>query len=264
MVQFPAASTVVSSVHQWRVGGTRKLYPRQFRCGCDRSFHRAIYPVMVLAQFFGVLPVSNIGSKCPLSLEFRRKSSRFVFAVLLLTCCGLVSELTTFWVLESGMNFNQFVSFVFVVANLLMSFSFLRLAKDWPQIMQIWHSIEKRLPQLDTGIKQKVFRKIRLLGLIFILTATIEHILGLNVVFIDLIFCPGVGDIFKAYYYANSPHIAYFIQYSFLFGVFVKYLNVTLTFVWCFSDLFIMFISIGLSGLFKQLNEVMLRDKGKV
>lgn len=56
------------------------------------SFHHAIGPVMASAQIFGLMPVHGVLSTTPASLEFRWRSVRMVYTVIL-----LVSGLSFVW-----------------------------------------------------------------------------------------------------------------------------------------------------------------------
>lgn len=44
----------------------------------------------------------------------------------------------------------------------------------------------------------------------------------------------------------------------------LQFINITATFVWSFCDLFVIIISVGLATRFKQINDSMLMNKGKV
>lgn len=48
-----------------------------------------------------------------------------------------------------------------------------------------------------------------------------------------------------------------------MLGAFIKFLNVIATFVWSFTDLFVIIVSIGLSSKFHQINDDLVKVKGK-
>lgn len=60
-----------------------------------------------------------------------------------------------------------------------------------------------------------------------------------------------------------SPLFAY-TSYASWKAFFGKVLNVISTFLWSFTDVFLILMSIGLTTLFKQLNKDLMKFKGKV
>lgn len=76
--------------------------------------------------------------------------------------------------------------------------------------------------------------------------------------------CPKIKDPFEAYFVNCYPQIFYLFRYSTLLAWYAKFINITATFVWSFCDLFVIIISVGLATRFKQINDNMLMNKGKV
>lgn len=99
------------------------------------SFHEAIKPVLVIGQFFGVMPVSNITAACPSSLKFSWKSLRVLFALMVTISCGFEAILTVYWAFSKKLEFGKMVPLVFYVTNFLSFVCFFNLAKEWPELM---------------------------------------------------------------------------------------------------------------------------------
>lgn len=57
------------------------------------SFHRAIMPVLVLNQTFGILPVIGITDSDVRQVRYKTKTFRFVYSVFALLCVSLESVL---------------------------------------------------------------------------------------------------------------------------------------------------------------------------
>lgn len=252
-------------IKQWRLSGHLKfLHQSSLKCFCDLSFHRSIYPIVAMAQFFGVMPVNNISDKCPSSLSYTWKSFRFVFAVFVTISCGLEAASSVVWTFRTNIEFGKMVILVYYITNFFSFFCFLRLAKSWPSIMAKWHEVEKKLPQMETERKQRLCSRIRRTAAVILTLSAIEHILSIISSFAVVHDCPRIKNVLQAYYVHNFPQIFTFFKYSHALGVYVKFIHVTSTFVWSYTDLFIMMVSCGLSSMFHQINQRMLKDKGKV
>lgn len=259
-------SALLSPIFQWRVGGNKKLYPRSSESDfCDAIFHRAIYPLLVVAQCFGVLPVINISSKCPSNLQYTRKSFRFMFSLLILIGCGFKAAATVAWTFQSGVEFNGLVMIVFYFTNFLLGVCLFRLAKVWPETMVEWHEVEKKLPPLDNEKKKRRLRlRLRFTAAMLFMLSLIEHIfdsIGFVAIILD---CPSFSNDFEVFCLHKYPQVFNYINYNHVFGFLAKFLNLSLTFVWCFTDVLFILVSIGLSSFFKQINEQLIVNKGKV
>lgn len=68
----------------------------------------------------------------------------------------------------------------------------------------------------------------------------------------------------KAIAITGITGVFYIVDFSLSLGIFLKYLNLVATFIWSFTDLFVIIISLGISIRFKQLNEKLRNDQEKV
>lgn len=259
-------SVLMKPVKLWKIAGNVRFIPQdESKSNCSGNFHQAVYPVMAIAQCFGVMPVNNISAQCPADLKFTWKSVRFCFAIIVMMSCGLESFSAVSWTFSTRVEFGKLVILIFYVTNLFSFYCFLSLAKNWPKVMQKWHEVEKSLSSVGTvEDKRAICWRIRKTAAIILTLSAIEHILSIISSVAVVLDCPKIKNILKAYYVHNFPQVFKFFSYSHVLGVYVKFIHVTATFVWSYADLFIMIVSQGLSGMFKQINERMLKDKGKV
>lgn len=132
--------------------------------------------------------------------------------------------------------------------------------------MQIqWRDVEKKLPPLRTNEEKHSLRiRMRRTALIILVLSLIEHILSIVSAVAEVVNCPLIKNMYRAYHIKSFPQVFTFFPYSTPLGIYAKYVHITSTFIWSFTDLFIMMISCGLSAKFKLINERMLEDKGKV
>lgn len=261
-------SVIMKPIRQWKISENVKFLnsPSSIKCLCDDgSFHRAVYPILIIAQLFGVLPVQNISYKCPSRLQFTRKSLRYIFAVFVTISCGLEAISAITWTFKTRIEFGKMVILVYYITNFLSLVCFLRLAKIWPMLMLKWHEVENKLPLDDSKKKNGMMAvRVRRVTAIILSLSAVEHILSIFSSVTTVLDCPKIKSILQAYYVHNFPQVFSFFRYSHILGFYVKFIHVTSTFVWSFTDLFIMVISCGLSAKFKQINDLLFVDKGKV
>lgn len=91
-----------------------------------------------------------------------------------------------------------------------------------------------------------------------------EHVLSMCTKIYQTFTCPQVTDDMKAIAITGITGVFYIVDFSLSLGIFLKYLNLVATFIWSFTDLFVIIISLGISIRFKQLNEKLRNDQEKV
>lgn len=75
--------------------------------------------------------------------------------------------------------------------------------------------------------------------------------------------CPSIRDPIKAFLISSYPQVFLVFPYTGFLGAFTKFISVISLFAWSFTDLFVIIVSIGLASKFHQINEDLLRVKGK-
>jgi gustatory receptor len=76
--------------------------------------------------------------------------------------------------------------------------------------------------------------------------------------------CAAIKDPIRAFFVVSLTQIFYVTEYSPYISVVGKIGNVLVTFIWSYTDLFVMLISIGLASRFKLINDFIQKHKGKV
>lgn len=258
------------------------------------GFHEGISSVLLMAQFFGIMPVSGIKAAKPTDLRLEWRSVRVVYSLLVIFGIFLMTAVTIYWLLSVDIEFGRIVTTIFYSSNLVTMILFLQLAQKWPGIMMRWHKVECNLPQQRTFFEvRRLSKRIKVVSL---------TVLSLS---LGLVLYPDGLEIWRK---RKLPHLSSFIsgehllsiisglplysivhsntepdphpiksffrvQLAQIFAVFDfnpviaflgKYINVVATFSWTYMDLFVMLISITLATRFKQVNEYLLIYKGKV
>lgn len=256
---------VLRPIRVWGLTENVQFFKQTSNKCCDESFHRSIYPIVIIAQCFGIMPVNNVSSKCPSMLTFTWKSFRCFFAVFVALSCGIEAVFSITWTFNTRIEFGKMIILVYYITNFMSFVCFLLLAKTWPSLMNKWHEVEKNLPQSGhEKDKHGMSMRIRKIAAVILTLSAVEHILSIVSSFAVVLDCPRINNIIQAYFVHNFPQVFTFFGYSHVLGLYVKFIHVTSTFVWSYADLFIMMISCGLSAKFKQINELMMKEKGKV
>lgn len=229
------------------------------------EFHRSIYPILSIAQFFGVMPIINLSAKSPSQLDFSFKSLRAVYAIFTILVAVFVTFACAAYLIQSTIVFGKIVYIVFYMTSLSSLICFMRLASSWSKMMIEWHRVEQSLPKFDSTKQRYRYRfKMRAVAITILTFSLIEHILSVISVVSIVWDCPKIQNIFEAYTLRSFPMIFFFFPYSVPLSVLVKFAHITCTFIWSFTDLFVILISMGLSSMFDRINERMIRVKGKV
>ncbi|XP_037048444.1 uncharacterized protein LOC119082852 [Bradysia coprophila] len=229
----------------------------------DGSFHEAIGSVLVLAQFFAIMPVQGIKGKSAKDLRFIWKSFRtsYSFFVFVMICLNAVCA--SFWLMNERITFIRIVPLVFYVSNAYAMICFTKMAINWPELMQSWENVEKNILMLTKPIADngKLANKIRIISTVVLITSLCEHLMSIASELTKQDTCRSINDPLKRLIVGQLPHVFACIKYDIFKGLCAKTVNLLATFMWSYTDLFVMILSVGLSSLFKRINESLIANK---
>jgi gustatory receptor len=141
----------------------------------DGTFHEAVANVLVVAQLFGLMPVSGIKEKRPSKLKFKIFSFRFFLCILYIIGLLFCTSLTIHWIGVTRVELGKIINLTFECTNLLSLIFFLELARKWPKLMAHWHKMEKLLPQMKYQFdKQKMAYQIKMVSLVILFSSMSE------------------------------------------------------------------------------------------
>lgn len=99
--------------------------------------------MLKFAQFFGIMPICKI-NKEPLELCFKYISLKVFYCILVQFSIGLIlSTLIYFFMKDAHFDYGEFVPVVFFLFSLMISLSFLYIAKNLPKLINSWLNYEK-------------------------------------------------------------------------------------------------------------------------
>ncbi|CAG9576154.1 unnamed protein product [Danaus chrysippus] len=121
---------------------------------------------------------------------------------------------------------------------------FFRVAISWPNLVHHIAKVEQLDPNYDVALKFKC----NLTCAIVIILASVEHILSLLSAIATATAC-GTEDVsyegFVKFFY---PWVFNFLPYSFILGAMTQFVHFQSTFIWNFSDLFVICMSYYLTS----------------
>lgn len=257
------------------------------------TFHEAVGFMMAFAQIFGICPVCGVREPTVKHLKFQKCSIRFWLSIFYIVAMAWILGMEIYWIFKTRIEFGKLITFFFDLTNWLSILCFLELAVKWPKLMQKWREVEKFLPQLSHEIeRQRMAYEIKIVALvimfgsmgkwiqwtkfylhtretsvyvfnesIYFLSHAAEHLLSIVVGTYVANNCPAIRDPIEAFFVQHYPYIFIELPYSGQLGIFVKALNIAASVAWTYTDLFVIMVSIGLSTMFRQINDDLMDVK---
>ncbi|THK33052.1 gustatory receptor for sugar taste 64e [Diachasma alloeum] len=236
----------------------------------QESFHRAISPILAVAQIFALLPVLNIRNPSPAKLCFKRISIRtfYTTAVIVMlffmTYTAFIHMITTLraetFVQDGGIA-TATGGIMFYGNSLMGTVLFFRLAPKWIALQREWRMMERffnscKYPQV------RLRWKFMLITAMIMIPAALEHTLSVVKAIPDSSEFPYNNGTWREYVeiYTDRSHAFTYttVKFSTALGIFYFIISKIATFTWNFTDLFVILVSTGLAERYKHLNQVVL------
>lgn len=220
---------------------------------CD-GFQKSTATIFILAQFFGLMPVKNIMRAQVDKLKFNWRFLRVLYSIFIVFTVGFLTFPCLCHLLESDISYRKIVHTLFNAIQLISLLWFLQFSRKWLKIMKKWSKVEEKLTTPKKRSEKNEIT-IKIVACAFLVFSLIEHILSIIDAVAEAPTCDDQMSVFQAYMFQSSPMVFYYFPYSLWLGIFVKICQTTTTFIWWFNDLFIILISVGLSSLFRTIND---------
>lgn len=117
----------------------------------NNSIHKSLQTILILAQFFGFLPVHGLTGSDYRSLHFKWISFRLFYSLVLLLGTIFLSSMQFHKMLVKGVDFAEIDRFFFFFCGILSLILFIRLAKCWPNFIRDWHVVEMAMVNNNYG-----------------------------------------------------------------------------------------------------------------
>uniref|UniRef100_A0A182PZ31 Gustatory receptor n=1 Tax=Anopheles epiroticus TaxID=199890 RepID=A0A182PZ31_9DIPT len=222
-------------------------------------FYLAIASVLRWARLFGVFPLSNITATDPDAFRFHCFSPFVVLCALSVTGGMLMTVAALVRLGRVGINAMNIAVPIFYGTCTVLNLVFVRLARGWRSFMVYWAEREEMFFARPYGAIN-LQRKVIGLAVCIMVSALVEHVLyvinqAYNVYQESLTCQYNITNPLKLYGSLTFRSVFQSVPYHHLIMLYLLYMTVSLTFVWTFTDLFLMLIATGIACRLGQLNK---------
>ncbi|KAM8709835.1 hypothetical protein ACLKA7_016612 [Drosophila subpalustris] len=225
------------------------------------TLQHAIGPFLILAQFFGVLPISGVWPNSPVEkVRFRWLSPSFFVSCIILGFaimdCGLSSKI----VFEHGLKIYTIGSLSFSVICIAGFGVFLSLSFRWPHLIRQTARCELVFlqPGYDCRYGRQFGRRVRLWGVCLLVAALCEHstYVGSAIYsnYQQIHECKLDVDFWLNYFQRERQELFSVFHFSLVQALFIEWTTLAMTFVWNFVDIFLILISRSLQLRAQQMH----------
>ncbi|XP_041973591.1 gustatory receptor for sugar taste 64e-like [Aricia agestis] len=221
-------------------------------------FQQSMRLTLMIGQVFSLLPVNGVFSRNNKKVTFTWRSWKCLYILVSLLGQMFITIMCIYRVFITKTNLNGKTSVIFYATTCITMVLFLRIARRWPKL--VYHI--SRTEDHDYDYDSRLIYKCNVTCAVILSLSILEHILSLQSSLADILTCsPDIGyERFVKYIY---PWIFNFIPYSPVLGGFIEVLHLQSTFVWNFSDLFVICMSYYLTSRLESVNRKLLAAKGK-
>uniref|UniRef100_A0A182J916 Uncharacterized protein n=1 Tax=Anopheles atroparvus TaxID=41427 RepID=A0A182J916_ANOAO len=221
-------------------------------------FHLAIASVLRWTRILGVFPLTNITATEPESFQVRLVSVPMIFSGLTLVGGFLIMLAAILRLNRIGFNALNSAEPIFFGMCALLNVFFIRVAVVWRDVMTYWARREELFFARPYGAIN-LRRRVLCIAVCIITAAFVEHVFYvINQAFYvhqESLACHyNVSSPFKLYAVLTFRAVYQSVPYSHLLTMYLLYTTIAMTFIWTFTDLFIMLVSSSVGCRFDQLN----------
>ncbi|XP_063393574.1 gustatory receptor for sugar taste 64f-like [Cydia fagiglandana] len=221
----------------------------------------SLRPILIIGQAFGLFPVIGLYSKHEANLRFNWISWKCLYSLILLSgqiwmcimCFNKMFRLETTLQTTSPA--------IFYGTTCISIALFLQVSVKWPKLVKHAIQTEDLDPNYDTSVTLKCY----ITCAVVLSLAILEHILSLLYALNEAIACYSHTYIstYEGFLRVSYPWVYSFMPYSIPLGMITQFLHIQATFIWTFSDLFVICTSYYLTSRLDNVNRKLLTAQGK-
>nr|CAI5818949.1 unnamed protein product [Callosobruchus analis] len=186
-------------------------------------------------------------------MKFRLLGFRTAYCLVNI-CSYLMGFL--FWIIKfvkDGIVLQNAAPMMFYAMACSNAVVFVNIARHWANILKEWVHVEKAFRSYKKINSKKRF--IRIFS-IYSVMSSVEHLLFiLNGIYLAKNCTNPEREPGEKFFVLLFPNVYTFMRYSIWSGIVVKVVNLTSTFVWLFSNVILILISVELTSKFDQIVE---------
>ncbi|KAJ8735030.1 hypothetical protein PYW08_014280 [Mythimna loreyi] len=223
------------------------------------TFPEALRVTLIVGQMFSLLPFNGVFTNVASNVKFVITSWKCVYSSLSIIGQMFMAVLCINKLANSHVSLNSTSPVIFYVTTCVTMIMFFQVARRWPQLVQQIAKAEDMDPNFDCSLT----RKCNVTCAVVLLLALLEHILSLLSAFAGAKTCYTDMDSYEGFVLHFYPWVFNYLPYSVVLGVITQFLHFQSTFIWNFSDLFVICMSYYLTSRLEQVNKKLLAAQGK-
>ncbi|CAF4830781.1 unnamed protein product [Pieris macdunnoughi] len=222
------------------------------------TFRESLRATLIIGQAFSLIPVIGV-FRSTSDVRFTWLSWKFLY--LFLSLCGqiFITIMCIHKVVNSQTSLNGTTPIIFYSTTCITMLMFLQVARKWPDLARYAAKIEELDPNYDTKLTYKCNGTCA----IVLALALLEHILSLLSAFASAMVCFPDMSLYEGFVKHFYPWVFNYLPYSPLLGFMTQFLHFQSTFIWNFSDLFVICMSYYLTSRLEHVNMKLLAAQGK-
>ncbi|CAH0722915.1 unnamed protein product, partial [Brenthis ino] len=223
------------------------------------SFQVCLRTTLVIGQLFSLLPVNGVWSKKASDVKFVWASWKCTYLFLSLLGQIFITVMCIHKVLHSTSSLNGTTPIIFYSTTCVTMLLFLKVARMWPTLVKEIARIE----DLDPYHNKSLVNKCNATCAIVLSLALLEHVLSLLSAIAGTMACISNELSYRHFVKHFYPWVFNFLPYTFWLGILTQFLHFQSTFIWNFSDLFVICMSYYLTARLDHVNQKLLNAQGK-
>ncbi|KAF5273007.1 hypothetical protein FQR65_LT17248 [Abscondita terminalis] len=219
----------------------------------EERFHKSIAFIIVLGQFFALMPLHGVTGETERSINFTWKSWKLLYTVLIVIGSLFCVYASFLGAVRQNTDISLITASMFYGASCVVQMLFVILAKNWSKLIRKWTAID--VGMRSYGYPSRLNARLKILSAVVLTCATAEHVLVIVKNIITASECLSV-EFFECYFkFVSYPQVFTIAKYSIWAGFMVQIVTTVATFSWSYIDLFIMLLSTSLALRFKQVSK---------
>ncbi|XP_047535878.1 gustatory receptor for sugar taste 64f-like isoform X1 [Vanessa atalanta] len=223
------------------------------------TFQKSLRVTLIIGQMFSLLPVEGVCSTSPIDVRFVWWSFKFTYLILSLIGQFFITFMCLYKILHSTSSLNGTTPLIFYGTTCITTTLFLRVALRWPDLIRHIAHVEDQDSYYDRTLTLKCNATCG--GVLFL--ALVEHLLSLLSAYTGAMVCQSEDMTHESFVKHFYPWVFNYLPYSFGLGILTQFLHFQSTFIWNFSDLFVICISYYLTSRLNYVNKQLLNAQGK-
>ncbi|XP_072935928.1 gustatory receptor for sugar taste 64f-like [Epargyreus clarus] len=223
------------------------------------TFQASLRATLIIGQTFSLIPVDGVFSNKASDVRFVWSSWKCLYSLLSLLGQIFLTIMCIHKVVHSVTSLNATTPIIFYGTTCITMVLFFRVGRAWPNLVQ--HVV--RTEELDPNYDKNLANKCNITCVVVLTLALLEHILSLLSAFAGAMVCYPNVHLYEGFVKHFYPWVFNFLPYSPLLGIITQFLHFQSTFIWNFSDLFVICMSYYLTSRLDHVNKKLLAAQGK-